>query len=320
MPAIRDPKTSFLVPVRAAALLLAFALWMAPVMAQTTAQGAAAADPPAALPSTAMAVAPEACFPMESLSREDRELGERWLLEVMDKEGLYTIAGTLKPATLAFIAGRIGVESPTPEELRDFAQAVRILQTWRCGDLGAAVLAGTVVIQGRRVLHGVMFRRSLVRQTVRAYAAVYGGAGIEEALPAEQILATAELTPPPLRHRAWGHLLGYPDHAVDFFARADAQQRESATGNAPGPMVPRDFFSVPTFARETNHFVWAVPKGHQPNAQDLAIRDAAAPVLARYRELRAQFIGEGKPGVVALVRALLCTPAGCEAPGTAGTK
>jgi hypothetical protein len=107
---------------------------------------------------------------------------------------------------------------------------------------------------------------------------------------------------------------------VDFFARADAQQRESATGNAPGPMVPRDFFSVPTFARETNHFVWAVPKGHQPNAQDLAIREAAAPVLARYRELRGHFIGEGKPGVLALLRALLCSPTGCDLPAAAVTK
>lgn len=309
----RSRRTSSFRSIRAVLPLLALTWLLAGIgMAQPVASAAAPGDP-----GRAVMVAPDACFRLEDLSPEDRALGERWLLEVMDKEALFTVASELKPASLAFVVGRISVDEPTSSELEDFTRAVRILSTWRCGDLGAAVLAGTVVVEGKRVLHGVIFRRSLVRSTVKKYAAVFGAAGIIRELSTEQILATAELTPPPLRHRLWGHLLGYPAYAVDFFARADEQQRSQGSGGVTSPIVPRDFFSVPTYARETNHFVWAVPKGHEPSAEDLAIRAAAAPILARYRELRSEYIGEGKPGIVALLRAWLCTAAGCTVAQTA---
>lgn len=295
-------------PWRALALVALFLLWVVlPIPAQT------APPPDPAAPPATLRNAAEQCFPLESLSPEDRRLAERWLQGVLDKEGLYTVASNLKPASLALIVGRISVESPTRQELSDFAQAVRVLSAWRCGDLSATVLSGSVVVQGRRVLHGVLFRRSLIKQVVLSFPAVFGAAGISADLPAEQILATTELLPPPLRHRAWGHLLGYPPYAVDFFARADAQQR-SATApspDSPRPLVPRDFFSIPTFAGDTGHFVWAVPKGHQPTPEDLAIRAAAAPVLARYRQLRADFLADGQPGVVPLARALACPSGAC---------
>lgn len=281
-----------------------------PILAQTTA-------PPHPSPAThPVGIVTEECFPLNSLSPEDRLVAERWLRDVLDKEALYTVASSLKPASLAFIAGRISVESPSPQEQSALAQAVRVLSVWRCGDLAATVLSGAVVVDGRRVLHGVLFRRNLIKQVVLTFPAVFAAAGIHPDLPAEQILATTELLPPPLRHRAWGHLLGYPPYAVDFFARADAQQR-SATAprpDSPRPLVPRDFFSIPTFAGETGHFVWAVPKGHQPTPEDLAIRTAAAPVLARYRELRASFLADGQPGVAALARALACPSGACPAP------
>ena len=45
-----------------------------------------------------------------------------------------------------------------------------------------------------------------------------------------------------------------------------------------------------------------MPKGHQENEDDAALRAAAAPVLTRYKQLRAEAIGDGKPGVLQLVR------------------
>ena len=67
-------------------------------------------------------------------------------------------------------------------------------------------------------------------------------------------------------------------------------------------LVPRDFRSVPTFGHATNQFVWARPKGAVDSEAELAIERQARAVLERYRGLRARFIGEGKPGAVALMR------------------
>ncbi len=260
-------------------------------------------------------VPPAQCFPLEDLPAEDRVLAEDWLLEVMDKEGLFTLAGQHKPVTLALVPARVSVDNPTQEELARMRQAARILRRWHCGDdLGATLVAGTVVVKGQRVLHGVVFRRTRVAEMVQQWPAVYGAAGIDTAVPAEQVVATTELLPPPLRHRAWGLLLGYPAYAVEFFATADASQRE--TGN----FVPRNFYSVPTFAKATNHFVWAVPKDHEERAEDREIRTRSEPLLERYRALREQMIGEGKPGPLQLLRALLCTEAGCEAVSTRHTR
>lgn len=262
------------------------------------------------------AVSPADCFPMEQLAPADRALGERWLLEALDKEALYTVAADLKPATLSFLAGRISVTDPSTEELESLRQAARIVASWRCGgDLGAVVVPGTVVMDGKRVVHVVLFRRSGIRTVIEDFAPVFGGAGIVPELAAEPVLATVEMLPPPLRHRAWGHLLGYPAYAVDFFARADEQQRAGGDPSVKG-IVPRDFISVPTFARETNHFVWAAPKGHQENEVDRSLRARAAPVLARYRELREQHIREKGGGVLALVRALLCEQDRCGQPAS----
>lgn len=290
---------------RGARLLVVALLSMCLPAGSQTARVAPAPVSSAASDARSVGVLPSACFPVESLSVADRELAEEWLLHALDHEALYTIAATLKPASLALSAGRISVSVPTVDEREALLRAARVLTSFHCGDLGATLVSGTVVIDGRRVLHGVFFRRAALRRAIEAHPMVFGAAGIAPMLPAEQALATTELLPPPLRHRAWGQLLGYPDYAVEFFARADQTQRESGKPGGEG-IVPRDFYSVPTFTAGRGFFVWAVPKGHEENAVDRAIRLRAEAVLGRYRKLRERFVGEGKPGVVALVRELLC--------------
>lgn len=85
--------------------------------------------------------------------------------------------------------------------------------------------------------------------------------------------------------------------AVDFFV--EAEEQEAMTGQ----FVERDFIHIPTFEADTGRFVYAVPKGHVENEDDAALRARAAPVLTRYTQLRADAIGDGKPGVLQLVRA-----------------
>ncbi len=284
------------------------------------AQSAATVAEPVAVTRLASPVPLSACFPMESLHPDDRKLGEKWLLDALDKEALYTVASTLKPVSLSFLAGRISITQPTEEELSSLRQAARILATWHCGDdLAAAVIPGTVILDGRRVVHAVFYRKAGVKEVIARFPAVYGAAGIVPELPAGQVLATVELVPPPLRHRAWGHLLGYPAYAVEFFASADEIQRTSADTTRMG-IVPRDFVSVPVFAKPTNHFVWAAPKGHQENDDDRDIRNRAAPVLQRYHQLRGAHINEQGEGVLNLVRALLCDANRCGLPMESSTE
>jgi len=50
--------------------------------------------------------------------------------------------------------------------------------------------------------------------------------------------------------------------------------------------VTRDFVQIPAFVRETGMFVYAVPKGHELNAIDLQLREAAVQTLERYKVYR----------------------------------
>jgi len=98
------------------------------------------------------------------------------------------------------------------------------------------------------------------------------------------------------RFRAYGHLFGFPEHAIDFFVQAAEDEEKT------GKFVERDFFQIPTFDRLTGGYVYAVPKGYKPAAVDLDLRAKAADILASYQKRRGQFIGKGKAGPAALLR------------------
>ena len=87
------------------------------------------------------------------------------------------------------------------------------------------------------------------------------------------------------------------------------------TGADVGPGKDREFYSIPVFKGPKGHFVWAVPIGASDRPENKAIADGAAPVLRTYTEYREKYIGDGKPGVVELLRDLLCDQAALCAPG-----
>jgi hypothetical protein len=117
-----------------------------------------------------------------------------------------------------------------------------------------------------------------------------------------EVVMTVEYASPAPRLRGYGYLFGYPDYAVDFFVQASETQ---------GALVPRDFFSLPT-VRGERRFVYAVPKGHEPNDADRALKAAAEAIYADYAARRARHItGDSASGVLALVREwLAATPTG----------
>lgn len=234
------------------------------------------------------------CFPLETLPRELQPQAERLLLKALDTEALYTIVGGMKPISSGWFSARFDVDRP------DLAEIDRVRQITRAFRNGDEIVAGVQpfwrVFEGRRFVDGVFFHRPSVSEAIRRNAGYFAFYGISPAShPVEAVMAF-EVDSTARRNRGYGYLFGYPKHAVDFFVESEESRRHS------GKFVERDFLSIPVFEAPTSRFVYAVPKGHVPTAEDRALKERAAPILAYYQHLRPRFIGEGKPGVVALLR------------------
>lgn len=230
------------------------------------------------------------CFPIESLPPVQRQRAETLLLKAMDGEALYTIVGGLKPMSSGWLSYRIKVDAPDVKAVESDRQ---ILRTLRCGDeVFANLQPFWRVYEGQRYLEGTFFSRRSVADSIRRHQGFFGFYGITPSSDPVEAYMAFELDTSAQRNRGYGYLYGYPDHAVDFFVKAEVE----------GKLVPRDFLSIPVYESETRRFVYAVPKGQAPMPDDEQLRRSAAPVLATYRKLRVRYIGAGKPGIVALVR------------------
>ena len=236
------------------------------------------------------------CFPVEQLDPKLRPQVEALLLKMLDSEALYTVVGGLKPVSSSFWWTRFSVDSPDLSRLDEMR---KILPVIRCGDaFQAGVLVFAAVHEGKRHAHAWVAYRPALRRTITAHLTFFSTYGITPESHPIEVVEKMEHAPTADRLRASGYLFGYPDHAVDFFVGADLDGSKSTDRK----LVPRDFLTVPTVAAESHKFVWAVPKGHQPNDEDRAIMAQAEPILAEYRRRRRFYIGAGKPGVVALLR------------------
>ncbi len=241
------------------------------------------------------------CFALDDLTPDERVRAEALFLALLDSEALYTVACDLKPLSSGFIRFQFDVAQP---DLTAIEMTRRLLAHFQCGGrLYADVLVFAAVYDGRRQAEGVVFNRRALQQTIRAHADYFSPLGITPNAHPMDVLKTVEHAARVPRWRGYGYLFGYPDAAVDFFVTAGESQ------DATGEFVARDFVHIPSYARHTGAFTWAVPKGHTETEEEKRLRAAALAVLSHYRARRAQLIGEGKPGVVALLRELMAQPA-----------
>lgn len=259
-------------------------------------------------PSTA--VQPHEVFPFERLDEGLRPRAEKLLLDALDSEALYTLIGGLKPISSSWHSVRLPSVGPDPEPLSraivEAEQARVILEQFRVGDtVSAGLQPFSRRWQDERLLHAILFHHGSVRATVEKHEGFFAWAGVTPSTPPMEIVLTVENDETPARHRGYGLLFGYPDHAVEFFVQADIQARRT------GEFVQRDFLRMPTFGSQQGQFVYAVPKGHVPRAEDLRIRALAEAIYVDYAQRRERFIGEGKAGALALVRDWLCDSEGC---------
>jgi hypothetical protein len=240
------------------------------------------------------------CFPFEQLSPVLQEKADAMLLRALDGEALYTIAGGLKPMSSGFVSASIKVDAP---DLAAAEEARQILALFTCGpDIVAGMHHFANVFQGTRAIEAVVFHRGSLRTLLEKKRAFFAPYGLSPSSDPMEVVMAVEYDPTVARLRGYGYLFGYPDHAVDFFATAAQTQRDEEAKTGKGTLVPRDFFNLPT-ARGENRFVYAVPKGHDPNAEDQALRVAAEKIYADYAARRARHItGDSPAGVRALVR------------------
>jgi len=286
-------------------------------------------------------VARSECFPVERVPEPLRARAEAVLLETLDGTALYTIAG-LKPMTSGFLPslGRGGgiafdraamrADSPVARQIDELRQVFSVL---RCGDDIRSVLVTDILSVGeaRGVAEPYVFHLPAIRGVITALPDYFGALAITPHASPETVIFTMRrlLDSAPREDReaglAWrrahqaeigdqtratGLLYGYPRPAVEAFVVGTLQ---AIRGELPPgqKMDPALSMRIPTFSGDE---VWYRKATLEDSPEDRALRARAAHILAEYRTRRAQYVGSGKPGIVALLRDWFCKgDGGCAA-------
>jgi hypothetical protein len=193
---------------------------------------------------------------------------------------------------------RIPLESLDLTEIEETREAFR---AWRCGDAFFADVHHFREPHGDRLyVEGAVWNLPALRELIDARPALFARYGLTRSAHPLEVVLAIEYDRTVARYQGYGYLYGYPEYAVEYFAEAETARERTEV------RVERDFFSVPTFERSSGAYAWAVPKGHVENEADRRILAKAKAVLDDYRGRRERYIGEGKPGVVELLRDWFC--------------
>ncbi len=236
------------------------------------------------------------CFPLETLSDPElRKLSNKLLQDAMDSEAIYTLLAIAKPVSEGFWNTRFRIAPPNITEVERVQHA---LSAWQCGDL---FLADTLVfenlIEGERHASAWVCNRLALRQLIESQTNYFGRLGVTARENPEVVLLSIERSQ--IRDERWrgfGLVFGYPEYSIDFFVRAGLHQAET------GQFIERDFRSFPTFAGKTGRFVYAVPKLSDESDSEKKFRVQAERIQKYYAQIRAEYIGDEKPGPAVLIR------------------
>ncbi len=249
------------------------------------------------------------CFPVEDLSGPDRALADSVLTFGLENEALFTLAGGLKPMStlrhdrLALArdpqmdAGVRGAVDPEHPDVRRSAQLTRVVDHLTCGPVQAIILPFRATQDSVRTLQTVVVHRERMDDILRDQPEFWGQWGLRPGADPAVVVTVVEFEATRARHRGYGALFGYPEHAVSFFVEAGLTQETT------GEFVERDFFQVPVHAADEGRFVYAVPRGHDARPEDEQILASAADILARFRAVRERYVeGDGTLRPVELLR------------------
>ncbi len=189
---------------------------------------------------------------------------------------------------------RVPIEKLDLSEIEETRQA---LGAWRCGEFFFADVRHFREPHGERLYaEGAIWNRPALERLLENRAAFFSRFGLTPSAHPLEVTLAVEYDETVARYQGYGYLYGYPEYAVEYFSEAETTRERTDT------RVSRDFYSIPTFSRPAGAFAWAVPKGHVENDTDREILSKANAVLEDYRRRRERYIGEGKRGVVELLR------------------
>jgi hypothetical protein len=230
-----------------------------------------------------------------------RALSETLLLRALDNEALYTVASDLKP-----MSGVVEFRIPTGSlDLSEIEKTRRALRAWTCGDAFYADVRHFREPHGNRLYaEGAVWNLPALGRLLEAKRTLFSRYGLTRSAHPLEVVLAVEYDETVARYQGYGYLYGYPEYAVEYFAAAEIERARTDV------RAERDFVSVPTFARPEGAYAWAVPRGHVENEADRDILARAKAVLEDYRRRRERCVGEGKPGVVELLRDWLDDGAG----------
>jgi len=214
-------------------------------------------------------------------------------LSALDNEALYTLVSDLKPMS-GFVEFRVPLETL---ELSEIERTRRALRAWTCGDYFFADVRRFREPHGDRLYaEGAIWNRPALERVLAERPEFFARFAVTPSAHPLEVVLAVEYDETVARYRGYGYLYGYPEYAVEYFAGAEITRERTEE------RVARDFYSIPTYARPEGAYAWAVPKGHVENEADRRILENARAVLEEYRRRRERYIGDGKPGVVELLR------------------
>lgn len=239
----------------------------------------------------------------ETLSAADRTKADSVLSVALDQEALYTLITRLKPMssvghslryTLAKdstqMDGDKHIINPGADSVQNMMSELeqwnRIAGALSFGDIKFVLIPYKQTYKGQRHLELLVCRQSLIDSLITVHRGFFGQWGFAPGVDPHTLITAIEFESRYDRFRAYGYLFGYPEYAVDFFIAADKEHEVTKQ------FVKRDFFHIPTFARPSGHFTYAIPKGHQPTAIDSAIYRKGVRVLEQYKKARGTSAGK----------------------------
>lgn len=235
-------------------------------------------------------------FPqLEAVAPECRVLANTILTAVLEREGLYTVFGGLKPMSSVTVGGY----GDRPGE-----SATALMQRY---DNAAAALCDDDLIfrmaywneRAPRVAQVFVFRHSLVREKVREHAAIFAAENIEPGTPIRTIVERVMNYHFQDADRVTGLFYGFPEHAVDFFCHP---QKYGPVNTLRRLDSDRSGVRIETHQRGSA-FVYVLPMQGEYTTADVDLMFAAQPILAEFRRRRALHTNEsGALDAVALAR------------------
>ncbi|MEM9800959.1 MAG: hypothetical protein AAGA20_11585 [Planctomycetota bacterium] len=204
------------------------------------------------------------------------------LREASDHEGLYTLAGGLKPMSTGIWSGSFEVDDPDLAELRDVRAALAPL---RNGTWYADVQVFDSVHEGKRSAQAYVVHRRALATMIERFEAFWSPWGIAATTHPSEIVAVVDRMPKADRWRGYGYLFGFPAESVDFFVEAGLA---AEAGGEIGPGKDRQFIQVRTYAKESGRFTYATPLDHVRTPADEALANEASRILDAYAKRRAR--------------------------------